>query len=287
MCFSQQDAQFSLFMYNQSVYNPAYIGSNEDFNIYLQHSNQWIGFEGAPITNVFSANGALNLKENLHLGINFYNDLIGATTENNLSIDFAYSIYLGLDYKLSFGLKASGGIYNLDTSKLNIFTPNDVEFQNLSSKFNPNIGAGLFLYKENFYLGIGVPTFIGTNYFDNSNLSVATRVNHYYLNSGYVFTKGLWKYKPNLVSKFSVGSPIIVDLNFNVLYNNFLTAGLSYRTNNAVSGLLGIYFNKNWFFGYSYDYETNNLRYTQTGTHGAILKYSFKRRNRITSPRFF
>jgi hypothetical protein len=88
-------------MYNTININPAYAGSrgNEYFAL---HRTQWVGLDGAPVTNTASINTPLN-NSNLGLGISIINDKIGPTDENTISADLSYTIPASETFKLSFG----------------------------------------------------------------------------------------------------------------------------------------------------------------------------------------
>ena len=51
------------------------------------------------------------------------------------------------------------------------------------------------------------------------------------------------------------------------------TAGVSYRVDNAFSGLAGFQVSNGMFLGYSYDYTTNALSDYNSGSHEIILKF--------------
>ncbi len=57
--FSQQDAQYTQYMYNTININPAYAGTREVLSIFGLHRTQWVGLDGAPVTNTFSLKSKL------------------------------------------------------------------------------------------------------------------------------------------------------------------------------------------------------------------------------------
>ena len=103
--YAQQEAQYTQYMYNTSVINPAYTGSREALTIFGLHRTQWAGLEGAPTTNNISISSPVG--RNVGLGLTVVNDKIGPADENNFAVDFAYGFNISENYKLSFGLKAS------------------------------------------------------------------------------------------------------------------------------------------------------------------------------------
>src|SRR6476660_4128692 len=81
--YAQQDAQYTQYMYNTTVVNPAYAGSRQAMSIFALHRTQWVGLDGAPITNSFSINTPFN-ESKVGLGVSFVNDQIGPSVENNI-----------------------------------------------------------------------------------------------------------------------------------------------------------------------------------------------------------
>lgn len=287
LAFSQQDSQYTQYMYNTININPAYAGSREILSTFLLHRNQWVGLDGAPVTNNFSINTPLGVS-NFGIGLSFVNDKIGPTVENSISADVAYFIAISENFKLSVGLKGTANLFNLDINKLNIYNQNDPEFQNLKSEFSPNIGAGLYLFSENTYFGLSIPTIFETNNYDDNVVAITKQKMHYYFIAGQVFdlNENL-KFKPALLAKIVEGAPLQADITANFLVNDKLTLGASYRWDAAVSGLIGFQISKSWFAGYGYDMETTHLSNYNSGSHEIFLRYEVSIINRITSPRFF
>lgn len=287
LSYGQQDSQFTQYMYNTININPAYAGTRESLNIFMLHRNQWVGLDGAPITNSASINTNVG-DSKFGVGLSFINDNIGPTQENTISADIAYIIPLNNEYKLSFGIKGTANFYSLDANKLNIFQQNDPEFQSLNGKLSPNIGTGVYYYSDTFYVGASVPNFNRTKYYDTNEISINTKAVSYYLLSGYVFNLNeKIKFKPSFLAKVNEGAPFQLDVNANFMFNEKFVIGGSYRLDSAVSALLGIQFSNSWFLGYGYDLETTKLSNYNSGSHEVFLRYEIFKNTKIVAPRFF
>ena len=292
--YAQQDAQYTQYMYNTIVINPAYAGSRDAMSIFALHRTQWVGLDGAPVTNNFSIHTPIN-GSNVGLGLSVVNDRIGPSDENNIAVDFSYSIHTSDRYKLSFGLKASANLLNVDFTKLHIYNPGDPRFQdNIDNKFSPNIGVGLYLHSDNTYFGLSAPYLLETNHYDksanNSSSSFVAREKiHYYFIAGHVFDlSGNVQFKPSVLTKMVQGAPLQVDISGNFLINEKFTAGLAYRWDASFSGLVGFQISDSWFIGYAYDLDTTKLANYNSGSHEIFLRYElFHKNDRIISPRFF
>ena len=291
---AQQDSQFTNYMYNTINFNPAYAGSRGVMSVFGLSRNQWTGLDGAPVTNTFSLNTPINYS-NLGLGISIVNDQIGPSNENNISVDVSYTIPTSKTFELSFGIKATANLLNVDFNKLNIYNSNDnLAQENIDNKFSPNVGAGIYFHSDKTYFGFSVPNFLETKHFDKngSNLAssvVAAQKMHYYFIAGHVFDiNSNIKLKPTLLSKIVKGSPLQIDASANVLFNDQFTLGLAYRWDAAVSALAGFQISDSWFIGYSYDMEVTKLSNYNSGSHEIFLRFElFNNYDKAISPRFF
>ena len=99
--YSQQDAQFTQYMYNTININPAYAGSRGTMSVFALHRTQWVGLDGAPVTNAASINTPIN-ESNVGLGVSIVNDRIGPSSENNIAVDLSYCIQTSEPLQTSF-----------------------------------------------------------------------------------------------------------------------------------------------------------------------------------------
>lgn len=285
--FAQQDSQFTQYMYNTININPAYAGSRGALSVFALHRTQWVGLDGAPVTNAASINTPFNSKR-LGLGVTVINDRIGPVNENTISTDISYSIPINETYKLSFGIKATANLFDLNSSKLNPVDASDPTLQN-TNKFNPNFGAGTYLHSEKSYIGLSVPNFIETNNYNDNDVAIYKEKITYYLIAGYIYSLNHYiKLKPAVLVKAIEGSPLQADISGNAMFNDKFIIGISYRLSAALSAMVGFQISDAMYVGYGYDRETSNLNNYNSGSHEIFLRYEiFKNNAKISSPRFF
>ena len=286
--YGQQDAQFTQYMYNTININPAYAGSRGAMSIFALHRTQWVGLDGAPTTNAASINTPIN-NSNLGLGVSFVNDKIGPTNENTISGDLSYTIPTSENFKLSFGMKATANLFNLNVDKLNPADQGDPQFQNLRNVFTPNVGAGIYYHSDKAYLGLSVPNFIQTNRYNDNQVAIFKEKINYYLIGGYVFDLSYdIKFKPAFLTKLVEGSPLQVDVSANFMFIEKVVVGVSYRWSAAMSAMVGFQVTDGMYIGYGYDLETTNLENYNSGSHEIFLRYEiFKNNEKVITPRFF
>ena len=285
---AQQEPQYTQYMYNPSQINPAYSGSMGYASVFGLYRTQWVGLDGAPKTaNLGFHNPIENSK--LGYGINILNDRIGPSELTYMNVDISYTLLFGENSRLAFGLKGGGELINIDYSKLSQYNQGDALFQNNLNRFSPNIGAGIYYYTDNTYVGFSVPMLLNTVFYDEVAVSTANRRQNFYLTAGKVYDLNYYiKFKPALVTKIVSGAPLQLDLTANFLINEKFTAGIAYRMSAALSGLVGFQVTDQLFIGYGYDRETTRLSNFNSGSHELFLKFDlFNSHQKIETPRFF
>ncbi|WP_324023754.1 type IX secretion system membrane protein PorP/SprF [Maribacter sp. BPC-D8] len=302
--FSQKEPQYTQYMYNIGSFNPAYVGTVENPEFSGLYRAQWIDIPGAPRTFRFGANLPFK-NEKVGLGINIVNDELGPATQTYADISYSYQIMVTDETKLSFGIDAGGSFLNVDFSKGTFENPGENLSEEMLSKFYPTVGAGAFLYSEDWYFGASVPNFLTEGVYNDEIASVVEDKLQFNFIGGYVFElSDNLKFKPAFLVNTISGSPVNVNLSSNFLISDVVTAGVSYRLDNAFSGLAGFQISNTLFAGYSYDYNTNLLGEFNNGSHEIILKFYLGRKGpskskgssdnnakgkpkQVDSPRFF
>lgn len=294
LSWSQQDVQYTQYMYNMSVVNPAYTTDAPGvINMGVLFRRQWVGVQGSPSSASLFAHTPLG--NNIEAGFTLQTDDIGdIIKEHNLSVDFAYKLNLTRYSKLSFGMKAGLNMFNADFNGLNLESgtvSSDPKFSEDINNTFVNIGIGAFYYTQDFYLGLSVPNLLNTKYLSQTNgLYEIAEERHLFLASGYVYPiSNSIRLKPNVMVKAVAGAPLIVDVNLNALYNDKVEFGLGYRLNDAFVAMINFRATENFRIGYSYDYTSTRLNEFSNGSHEILLLYDLGIFNDgfNKSPRFF
>jgi type IX secretion system PorP/SprF family membrane protein len=289
---AQQEPLYTQYMFNALSVNPAYAGTTNSLNVLALTRYQWAGLKGAPRTFTFSMHAPIQRKK-MGLGLSIVQDEVGPTKNFYLSADYAYRINLTEKLTLSMGLKA--GIYNyfIGLTRLDLVNGNDMSFQqDQQKKFNPNVGAGFYLYTDQWYAGLAVPTLI-ENAFDAKNQTVSSLSDlkrHYYFIAGYVLQMNSdWAFKPSFVEKVVTGAPLSTDFTAQFLYKGKYWFGTSYRIGDALAFLLDMKITDQLMIGYSYDITLSKLAGYSNGSHEILLSFDFDRfePKKVKSPRYF
>jgi type IX secretion system PorP/SprF family membrane protein len=290
---SQQDPLFTQYMYNMSVVNPAYATDDPGMlNLGGIYRSQWVGIDGAPSTANFFAHTPVS--DRVELGLTIVHDEVGGwIKENNITADFAYVLPAGETSNLSFGVKAGLSTFDSNTAGIIVNDLDDPAFENINEVF-PVFGVGAFWFGDNYYLGLSAPNLFTSKHLENEQgiTALGEENIHYFVTGGYVFDLSEnVKLKPAFMARGVEGAPLSVDATANVLLYERLEAGIGYRFNESVTGLVNFKITPQLRIGYAYDYTTSNLGDYNDGTHEIMVLFDFDlfglTKGYDKSPRFF
>ncbi len=287
--FAQHSPQYNQYMFNGLAINPAYAGVRECLSITAIHSNQWMGFEGAPTTNNLTAHTPF--KKNSAVGINLFTDKFGVQTQSGVSAAYAYHLKVSAKSKLSFGMSAGIGFFNNRDEDV-VLVNEDKVFKNNFQTFSfPNFGTGLFYYRDKFYAGLSVPNLFNSEY---SNLVEKGVFILNYQTMAIIQTAGgvvkltdNVKWKPSYLIKVLPTISSSVDLNSLFYFGENLNLGMSYRLQKAFVVIAGFTIKKKLDIGYSMAYPLNDIALYSFGTHELMLRYEFRDVVSSVNPRLY
>ena len=291
---AQQDAMFTHYMNNTIAVNPAYAGTRNAMTITGIHRSQWVGFDGAPVTQTLTMHTPI-AKNKMGLGISVINDKIGPVKTSGAYADYAYYIKLTDKSQLSLGLSAGLNLMQAGLTELTILDQDDASFQqNISSRLLPNFGFGMYYRRPQFYAGLSAPKLLQNNFYTNpvtGSAFLAKEKRHFYFICGGV-TKisPEVQFRPTTFVKATPGAPVEADVTTTFIFHKRFLLGAMFRTGDAVGGLIGYYITNQVHLGYSYDwsYKLETFKHNQ-GSHEIMLSYDFiyKNSEKIRSPRYF
>ncbi len=319
--YAQQRPQYTQYVFNNYLLNPAVTGIENYTDIKAGHRSQWTGLNGAPVTsyitinapigrnfiesnaNTFAAGGGTNPNSRLYtqnymasephhgIGAMIVTDKAGPITQTNVAATYAY--HLGVTDKLNLSVGVSAGFMRtaLNTSEITLENPIDNAITNgNNSQFKPDLGAGVWLYSSNFYLGISGQQLLPTQlYFTTQATAVSSNktVPHYFVTGGAkFFISDDLTLMPSFLIKQIKPVPITYDVNLKLAFQDKFWIGGAYRHKDSFGALAGFYLNSFLNVGYSYDITTSALNTVSRGTHEFIIGILLNNRYGLSSPRF-
>ncbi|PMD98553.1 hypothetical protein BWI97_05200 [Siphonobacter sp. BAB-5405] len=320
---AQQRAQYSQYMLNPLVLNPAVSGLEDFIDVKAGYRNQWAGWQGAPKTFYLTAHGALNKADRTStlpvrdpygrpyqrsrvfpsqpaapshhgVGATLLRDETGPSSRTTLQVSYALHLPITNRIKVATGVGMGFTQHTLDFDLLHVLEPNDpVIQQGKLNTFVPELNAGVLLYDPNFYVGFSASQlfFKKLDYGQTGTANyewLGRLYNHYFLTAGYRFEVDPdWAILPSVLVKSVRPLPLSFDINAKVAYQDRIWMGLSYRHQDAIVGLLGFNVNYKLNIGYSYDFTQSSVRMVSRGTHEIVVGLMFNNRQRLVCPRIF
>ena len=281
----QQDFMQSQYMFNLYNINPAYTGSKDVLSASISHRSQWVGFEGAPSTQVFSLHAPIT-KLKIGVGIQIFNDVIGPRQMNGFNTSYAYHFRLGTG-KIGLGLRAGIVNYTYNWDELNYKEVTDVVIgQSKQSGMVANFDFGSYYKDKQQFAGIelahlATPSIISTN----TEMDLEIHATGFYGRAFELSDKLVLK--TSVLGRSSAVSGFI-DLNASLLINRKIWTGVTFRTAGALIFMADYFVTSKLRIGYSYDYYMNGLSTAQSGSHEIFIGFDmdiFK--TNMLSPRYF
>ncbi|WP_413667897.1 type IX secretion system membrane protein PorP/SprF [Mucilaginibacter sp. Mucisp86] len=315
---AQQRPQYTQYVFNNYLLNPALSGIENYTDVKLGYRSQWTGLDGAPVTSYFSVNapignrflqgdatafpagGGLNPSSRSYtqnymaaephhgVGLMVVSDKTGPITQTN--IDATYAYHLGLTETLNLAVGVSAGVSHnvIDVSKLTYVDQNDPTINNITgSQWKPDLGIGVWAYSSNYFFGASVQQILPQNlYVTTSTTAVQNKtVPHYFVTGGVkLFVSDDITLMPSALLKFIAPVPVTFDVNMKMSFKDKFWIGGSYRRNDSYAALVGFNLNSLINVGYSYDFTTSALNTVSHGSHEIVLGILLNNRYKVTCP---
>ena len=299
---SQQEQLYTQFMYNKLGLNPAFAGNHEQVALSAITRNQWIGFEGAPITQSASLNVPL-ASQRIGLGLNLTRNTIGISEKQTIDAIYSYRVDISEIGTLSFGFQGSARRYEIDYTDPRLEGIVDKNFDPALSvqTFREsiiNFGAGVYFNTSHFYAGLSAPRLIERDINFASELGFSKEVRHIlFMAGGAVDLDNDWVFTPQVLYKFTRHSPFDLDLNVSATWRSYITAGLTYRHGGdsgsfgeSIDLLFGVHVSRQLMIAAAYDFTLSQIRNHSSGSLEVAVHYNIGRKIKsgdIINPRYF
>jgi type IX secretion system PorP/SprF family membrane protein len=315
---AQQKPQYTQYVLNNLLINPAVTGIENYFDLKTGYRSQWTGLQGAPVTSyitgsvpfgsdfvggdagALSAGNGANPYSRLftqtyeaappHHGLGFMviSDQAGPISTTNADVTYAYHLGISSTFNLSVGVEGGFNHTSLNTSMLTLENPLDPAIANgNNSQWKPDLGLGIWGYSSNYYFGISALQLLSQNlYFSTTNsFTQAKTVPQFFITGGFkVFLSDDVSLLPSTLVKFISPLPVTYDVNLKLTFGDRFWVGGAYRNGDAVAGMFGLNISSLINISYSYDYTTSELRTVSSGTHEIVIGLMLNNRDHLVAP---
>lgn len=275
---AQQLPQFSQYLLNKYITNPASAGENEYFVGQTNFRAQWTGIRDAPRTYILSANGRLK-NQNMGVGGYLFSDITGPIKRNGFNLSYAYHLNLNENLKLSLAINAGVLHYTIDGTEITFHEETDRVRSTLPERsVYPDAGFSFYLYSDNYFFGASSPQLLQNKLDFKYSIDDPTGrlINHYFITGGYTFQLDEeFDLQPSALLKYVNPVPLQYEFSLRGIYRDMAWLGFSYRKEDAVVLLVGYTLNDKITFGYAHDFIQSGLQKYSKGTHEIMLSYKF------------
>ena len=297
---AQQEAHFTQFMFNKLSFNPAYAGSAEYASISALHRSQWVGLEGAPVSQVVNFHSPLKNRR-VGIGMTVLHDQVGPSITWSYQLKYSYGFPIA-DGRLAIGLQGSLRNYRLNWTKTKAIQEGDVILASEpTSRMLPNFGMGLYFQNQRFYVGASLPNILSgdISFYDGTENSTdySQEQQHFYLMGGLILPIGeKTKFKPAVLVKYTANAPVSIDLNSSFIFLEKFWLGATYRMGGdqftklgeSLDAIVQYQLTQNIRAGIAYDFTLSKMKDFNDGTFEVVVDYYFQSKDQVmTNPRFF
>ena len=284
---AQHNPQFTHFMFNKLVYNPAYAGDREALAASAVYRNQWLGIDGAPTTLNFNVHTPFAGKK-AAIGLSVVADKIGIVNTTFANISYNYRVPVGETAKLSIGLSGRIEHGRLDFSQVNAAdVGDDFITDGITNNIRPNFGLGVFLSNKNYYVGVSIPTVLQNSLYSEGGFESVYRT-YYAMGAIILNISDQVKFKPSVLLSYNTNAPFDIDLNASFLLMDAFWIGGTWRLDDSVDAILQYQFTPNLRAGMAFDFTTSELRSYTAGGYEIMLEYIFEKGNKqLKNIRYF
>ena len=307
---AQQQPQYTQYLINNYILNPAITGIENYTDVKISHRHQWVGLQDAPVTTYFTIHKPLGKKDDRTtatsfaepgenprgrnywqdyeaakphsgIGLKIINDQTGPLNRFAGYVSYAYHIGISAQTSIAVGFEAGVQDIFLDRSKLDFGTANPTDPAVYNSgeinSLKPDFGAGIWIYSADYFIGLSAQQIIPQKIYYSSNTVKQQQgklVPHLFATAGFrFFLNDDISMIPSIMVKDVQPVPLSIDFNAKFQYHDLLWAGVGYRLKDGFNALVGINVSNTFNVSYSYDYTTSQLNTITKGTHEIVLGF--------------
>lgn len=273
---AQQMPQTNLYTDNVFNINPAYAGYNPTcLEAYAGHITQWVGVDGAPLTNYLDVHKGFG--KSFGLGGGFILDKTSMISRFSGNVSGSYRIGLGENQNIRVGI--SLGIYQVgvNTSEAVVQDPSDEVIAGSRSGMTFNNEVGLIYNYKKFLIGVSIPQAFETSAkYEVGSTDAEFGIDRHFT----AFMKYDWgvsekiNLEPSTMMK-KVGNVNQFDINLMGTFNHLISLGLGYRTDVGMLARFRLRLKEMFVIGYAYEFAGSNISSYSSGSHEIMLGIKF------------
>lgn len=285
---AQTDAQLTQYWAMPTYYNPGAVGNSDFIKVTASSRIQWVGIPKAPQAFMGLADSPFKfLGKRFGAGVAFMQESAGLYSTLNASLQLAYKIKF-MKGELSIG--AQVGILSETFKGSQVYNPDDDDYHEGNDDGIPttdingtalDVAVGLYYTHKKFWVSLSSthltqPTITMKDDSEQEKQYEfnTSRICYFMAGCNIPIKNTLFEVLPSVLAK-SDFNMFSAEATARIRYNKFLSGGVAYRWDDAVSVMVGAEY-KNFFLGYSYDYPISSISKASSGSHEVFLRYNVK-----------
>lgn len=295
---AQQREQYSQYIMNNYLLNPAVGGAYTFWNMRVGFRKQWVGFRDntpsgndldvGPKTFFTTFHGPINHPGNRkrsrrkkpHHGVGgyAYHDKTGPISYSGVFGSYAYHHKINRKVTASLGAWFGFKEFRINGDELHFVQDpiDDLIGKSVQNTFMPDLNVGTWIYSDQFFTGLSVNQLLQSRLkiesFTDGATNEALLKYHYFFTFGWIFQiNRQWYFSPSTMVKFVYPAPVQFDVNLRIMYENIAWVGISYRNRDAINLVMEYVYNDTFEIGYAFDYTLSELGGYNKGSHEIIV----------------
>lgn len=270
---AQQIPLSSLYSYNKMMINPAETGQKKPIILNLGHRQQWLGFEGAPVTTWLT--GQTKLNESMGLGGSVILDKMSFLERLHVDVNYSYKVKFNKEHEARFGVAV--GMLQSKINTTNVVTDDYSDALLVSPKMNTtgvNAQFGiLYSFKKDLKVGLTFPQLISKSATNsmNNEYDLASHWIMYATYEGAIDDK--FDFMPTILLRNADKGNRQIELIANIKYNNKIWGGFGFRQGGGFLINAGAAVKEKLGITYSYEFDRGGVANSTAGSHELMLSF--------------
>jgi type IX secretion system PorP/SprF family membrane protein len=272
------------FFYNPYLFNPAFVGINNELEANLVYRQQWANFKDAPST--AGVNVQFPANDRVALGFSVYSDKQVLLRNSNFMATFGYVVPLSANQSLRFGISGGVGVNKLDLTAEELNTNDPVILNASGNNFYVDGNFGVVYTLHGLRVGFALTDIFKSNTFNSESFNefeLSNLRNRLY-SASYRFNIGA-------MDNFSVEPYFLYRETEDGLQDTWEAASILYfkdkvwtggsiNSNNGLALFFGLNVKQKFIFSYSYEFPPFNSGFTSNSSHELHIGVKLSKKSR-------
>jgi type IX secretion system PorP/SprF family membrane protein len=274
------------FLSNPYLFNPAFVGINNQTELNIAYRQQWVNFKDAPV--ITGLNLQIPTNKRVALGFNLSTDKQVLLRNSNFMATFGYIIPISENQTLRFGISGGAGMNALDLNAEELNSNDPAVINASNNNFYVDGNVGIVYAHSGFKFGFAFTELFSSNSFNHDSFSkfAFSNLKNRLYSLSYRFNVGIMEnfaVEPYLLYRQSAdGLQDAWEAASMIYYKNKVWTGAGYNQNNGLALFFGLNLKDKLKMSYGYEFPPFKSGVTATSAHELHLTVTFGKKKSST-----